>query len=147
MFIGKYSLTLDTKGRLSVPAKFREVLASGYHASLILTTIDTCLAAYPVEEWLAISERIRELPQMKRELKDFMRHIYSSATECALDRQGRILIPADHRTYAGLDSGEVVIVGIMNKIEIWSRERWESVSAATSERMDEISDVLSEIGL
>ncbi len=68
MFIGKYSLTLDAKGRLSVPAKFREVLATSYQASIILTTLDRCLAAYPIEEWLAISERIRELPQMKREL-------------------------------------------------------------------------------
>ncbi len=147
VFIGKYSLTLDAKGRLNVPAKFREVLATSYQASVIITTLDRCLAAYPVEEWLAISERIRELPQMKRELKDFMRHIYSAATECTLDRQGRILVPAEHRSYAGLDRGEVVVVGIMSKIEIWSRERWEAVEATTQDRMDEISDVLSEIGL
>ncbi len=130
-----------------MPAKFREVLATSYQASVILTTLDRCLAAYPVEEWLAISERIRELPQMKRELKDYMRHIYSAATECTLDRQGRILVPAEQRSYAGLDRGEVVVVGIMSKIEIWSRERWEAVEAATQDRMDEISDVLSEIGL
>ena len=147
MFIGKYNVRMDQKRRLAIPKKFREVLATGYHASLILTTMDRCLVAYPVEEWLAISERIRQLPQMKRELKDFMHHIYSSATECPLDRQGRILLLADHRSYAGLDSGEVVVVGIMNKIEIWSRERWEEVETATRERMDEIADVLSELGL
>ncbi|MFQ5893523.1 MAG: division/cell wall cluster transcriptional repressor MraZ [Nitrospinota bacterium] len=147
MFIGKYSLSIDSKGRLIVPAKFREVLASGYQASLILTMMDRCLVAYPIEEWVAIAERIRELPQMKRELKDFMRQVYSAAIECPIDRQGRILIPAEHRVYAGLGAGEAVVVGIMNKIEIWSRERWEAMQSATIERMDEIAHVLSEIGL
>ena len=147
MFIGKYSLTMDPKGRVSVPAKFREVLSTRYHPSLILTTMDRCLVAYPVEEWVNISERIRQLPQMQRDLKAFMRHFYSSANECNLDRQGRILIPAEHRAYAGLDGGEVVMVGIMDKIEIWSGERWEAMQAATLERIDEIADILSEIGL
>lgn len=147
MFIGKYSLTLDPKGRISVPSKFREVLAAHYHPSLIITTLGRCLVAYPVEEWVAMSERIREMPQMKRELSDFMRLIFSSATECSLDRQGRILIPAEHRSHAGLDGGEVVVVGIMNKIEIWSRERWEEVDSSSRERIDDIADFLAGLGL
>jgi MraZ protein len=84
---------------------------------------------------------------MKRELNQFMRFIYSSASECALDRQGRILIPTEHRSHAGLDGSEVVVVGIMNKIEIWSRERWEEVDSSTRDRLDEIADVLAEFGL
>lgn len=147
MFIGKYSLTLDSKGRISVPAKFREVLSTRYHPSLIVTTANQCLVGYPVEEWLSMSERIRELPQMKRELNDYMRLIFSSATECTLDRQGRILIPAEHRSHAGLDGSEAVVVGIMNRIEIWSKERWEAVDSSTRDRLDEISDVLAEFGL
>jgi MraZ protein len=87
------------------------------------------------------------MPQMKRELNDFMRLIFSSATECTLDRQGRILIPVEHRGHAGLDGNEVVVVGIMNRIEIWSRERWEEVDTSARERMDDISDVLAEFGL
>ncbi len=147
MFIGKYSLTLDPKGRISVPAKFREVLTTRYHPSLIVTTSSRCLVAYPVEEWVALSERIREMPQMKRELNEYMRLIFSSATECNLDRQGRILIPAEHRGHAGLDGSEVVVVGINDRIEIWSRERWDEVDASARERLDEISDVLAEFGL
>lgn len=147
MFIGKYSLTLDPKGRISVPAKFREVLSARYRPTLIITTMGRCLVAYPVEEWVTMSERIRELPQMKRELNDYMRLIFSRAHECNLDRQGRILIPAEHRGHAGLDGAEVIVVGIMNRIEIWSSERWETVDSSTAERLDDISDVLAEFGL
>lgn len=147
MFIGKYSLALDPKGRISVPAKFREVLTTRYQNSLIVTTLGRCLVAYPVEEWVALSERIRQMPQMKRELNDFMRLIFSSATECSLDKQGRILIPQEHRSHAGLDGGEVVVVGIMNRIEIWSRPRWEEVDSSARDRMDDIADVLAEFGL
>ena len=147
MFIGKYSLTLDPKGRISVPAKFREVLATRYHPTLIITTSSQCLVAYPVEEWVAMSDRISEFPQMRREVNQYMRLIFSAARECNLDRQGRILIPAELREHAGLDGGEVVVVGIKNRIEIWSSERWEVADTSARERMDEIADILAEFGL
>lgn len=144
MFLGRHNLTLDTKGRLSIPAKFREVLAAMYGNQVILTGLDQCIVVYPLPEWQKFEEKARQLPSLKRDVRNFFRGFYSAASECALDRQGRVLIPPQLREYAGLDR-EVVLVGIANKMEIWSKERWEEQVRENQSRLEEIAEELAGI--
>jgi MraZ protein len=104
---------------------------------------DKCLTVYPLEEWEKLEEKIKSLPMMKQEVKDFMRFFFSSATECELDKQGRILIPPVHRERAAI-SKSVLLVGIMNKIEIWDAGAWE---ARNSQNGDKIGEALAALGL
>ena len=102
MFRGSFEHTVDSKGRVSVPSKFRDIIADRYEGKLVLAMdFDKCLTVYPLEEWEKLEEKIKSLPMMKQEVKDFMRFFFSSATECELDKQGRILIPPAHREQGG----------------------------------------------
>jgi MraZ protein len=147
MFRGWYDHTMDGKGRVSVPSRFREVLADKYSSEeLVVTNFDRCLVAYPREEWELLERKASEFPQLKREVKSFLRYFISGAVECPLDRQGRVLIPPTLRQYADLDR-HVVLVGMLKKIEIWSKARWQEVFAQSQKNFEEISDVLAELGL
>lgn len=121
MFLGEFVHTLDSKGRLTVPAKFREGLDSG----LVVTRgIDRCLAVFPMAEWQELAAQVNELPMTDRQARAFRRFLFASASDVSLDKQGRILIPQNLRDYAGLD-GDVVIAGLSNYMEIWSTEAWQ----------------------
>lgn len=139
MFIGKYQVTLDPKGRTSVPARFREVLSAKASSQLVITLFDGCLAAYPFDEWQEVERKARELPTNQRDVRDILRLFYADAADCAMDRQGRILIPENLRRAAGLEK-EVFMVGVGPKIEIWSRERWEQNVEAARDRMEQVSE-------
>jgi MraZ protein len=102
--------------------------------------------AYPFEEWITLEEKASSLSMVKKEARSFVRFFFSSATECLLDKQGRILIPQTLRDYADLDK-EVVLVGQLKKIEIWAKKRWSEEMMKAHENFDQISDVLSELGL
>ena len=144
MFRGSFEHTVDSKGRVSVPSKFRDIIADRYDGSLVLAMdFDKCLTVYPLEEWEKLEEKIKSLPMMKQEVKDFMRFFFSSATECELDKQGRILLPPAHRERAGINKN-VMVVGIMNKIEIWDALAWEARNAQNG---DKIGDALAALGL
>ena len=145
MFRGRYEHTIDPKGRVSIPVKFREFLGKKYDERLVITNFDGCLVAYPYEEWIQLEEKASSLSMVKKETRSFMRFFYSSAIECTLDKQGRILIPQTLREYAALDK-EIVLVGQLKKIEIWSKKRWSEQIAKAHEEFDRISDVLSELG-
>jgi MraZ protein len=146
MFRGRYEHTIDPKGRVSIPAKFRDVLGKKYDDRLFVTNFDGCLVAFPFEEWIHLEEKVSSLSMVKKEARSFLRFFYSSAVECTLDKQGRILIPQTLREYADLDK-EVVLVGQLKKIEIWSKDRWSEQMIRAHENFDQISDVLSELGL
>lgn len=146
MFRGRHEHTIDPKGRVSIPAKFREVLGKKYDDRLVITNFDGCLVAYPYEEWIRLEEKASSLSMVKKEIRAFMRFFYSSAIECALDKQGRILIPQTLREYADLDK-DVVLVGQLRKIEIWSKTRWSEEIIKAHENFDQMSEVLSELGL
>ncbi|MEK6682163.1 MAG: division/cell wall cluster transcriptional repressor MraZ [Nitrospirota bacterium] len=147
MFIGRYLHTIDSKGRVSVPVKFRETLTERYEEKLIITSdFDQCLVAYPTEEWRLIEEKTKSLPMMQAEVKDFMRFFYSRAVECVMDRQGRILIPPSLREYAALNK-EVVLIGMFNKIEIWDNKKWEAKESKIPQSLGKISETLSSLGL
>jgi len=147
-FSGKYYYTLDQKGRLIIPAPFREILASNYTSRLIFTNdaFDRCLNAYPVDEWGALMEKVKAMPQTLDSVRYFMRRVIGSAIECEIDRQGRVLIPSALRIDSGLDS-EVVVLGQGNRIEIWNKDELERV--ADPEKIDRQSykEELSNLGL
>jgi MraZ protein len=146
-FRGRYFHSIDEKGRLSIPVQFREVLAKVYKKEkMMLTSLGNSLVAYPLPEWLKIEEKVNNLPQIKPQVRAFQLLFISGAVECGFDRQGRILIPPALREYAGLKK-ETVIAGMLKKFEIWDREKWEDEMKRLTEKFEEISEVVSELGL
>jgi MraZ protein len=146
MFRGRYFHTIDPKGRLSIPAKFREVLKERYGTNLIIAHFEDCLAAYPNEEWTKLEQKLLELPSLQMEVRNFLRRFVSSGIECEVDGNGRVLLPPSSREFAGL-SREAVLVGLMNKFEIWSRERWDEFMRRSDGSFEEISQKLSALGV
>ncbi len=143
MFMGEYHHNLDAKGRLIVPAKFREQLG----ANFVLTRgMDGCLFGYPDSEWQALQAKLAQLPLTKKDARTFVRFLYSAATECEVDKQGRINVPKSLMDHAALDK-ECVLVGVANRIEVWSAERWQSFADSAAEDFDEISENLMDFGL
>jgi MraZ protein len=140
MFMGEYNHTIDAKGRIIVPAKFRESLGDEFVVTLGL---DGCLFAYPDEQWQNFIEELKKLPGSK-EARQLQRYFMAGAATCEVDKQGRILIPSKLREQAQLDK-DIVFVGVLNKIEIWSKERWDGNNSY--ENMDEIAEHMSEFGL
>lgn len=121
MFMGEYNHSIDTKGRIIVPAKFREELGESFVVTLGL---DGCLFLYPQTEWELFVEQLRQLPG-NRDARQLQRYFLAGASTCEVDKQGRILIPTKLRDYAQLEK-EVVFVGVLGKIEIWSKEQWDA---------------------
>ena len=147
MFSGRYEYTIDDKGRLSIPAKFREALQSHYGPALMITNhLDGCLVAYPVKEWEALQDRIEQSDAaLKREAKDVLRFFYSGAMECLIDRLGRILIPQSLRSF-GVIKKNVVIIGMNKKIEIWAEEAWTDLVKKASSDAVKMADTASQLG-
>lgn len=146
MFRGRFEHAVDPKGRVSIPSKFREILVTNYDERLILTNFDGCLWGYPVSEWQAIEEKVAALPQFKPEVKALQRVFISAATECPIDKQGRILIPPTLRDYAGITK-DLVFAGMTKRIEVWSAERWQKVFAESQENIGQMTEKLAELGL
>ncbi len=124
MFLGRYEHTLNGQGRTSLPAKFREELKVSGEDRLIVTNREECLVAYPPAAWRRLMEKLKEMPQTSKEYIEFIRFFVSGAQECPIDKQGRILIPPTLRDHSELTK-EIVFVGMMNEIEIWSKARWD----------------------
>lgn len=119
MFRGRSDQIIDSKGRIILPAKFREILLEKYDSGIVLTNFDNCLIAYPTEEWIDVEDKIRKLPPGKQ-IRDFKRFIMSGITECNIDKQGRILIPPSLKSYARLER-DIVVAGQINHFEIWEK--------------------------
>jgi MraZ protein len=145
MFRGRYEYTIDSKGRISIPSKFREILNRQYDDRLIITNYDHCLVAFPYQEWSLIEEKVKNLSMVGKDSRAFLRFFYSSGIDCTIDRQGRLLIPQSLRDYANLQK-DVVLVGEGKKIEIWNKERWEEEFRKSQESFDRVSDALSNLG-
>lgn len=144
MFRGRYEHTLDKKGRLSIPSRFREVLSERYDSRLVITTYDGCLISYPYAEWQKLEEKVAELPEFKKDTRAFLRFFYSSAADCAIDKLGRILIPQSLRDYAKLEK-DVILVGAFKHVEIWSKAVWEEAESVASQ--EDIVNTLERLGL
>jgi MraZ protein len=147
MFRGRFEHAIDAKGRVSIPAKFRELLAEKNDERLIVTNnFDRCLVAYPYDEWRALEEKVASFPTTKKEVKSFQRFFISGAVECPVDKLGRILVPPTLRGYAEF-SKNVVFLGMLQRFEIWSQERWLEEHRWTQEHLDEIQTAMAELGL
>lgn len=147
MFLGRFAHTVDNKGRVSIPTRFREILGDLYEDKLIITPDpDRCLSGYPFEEWQRIQEKVKNLPRMNQSVKDWLRFFYAGASETGLDRQGRILLTAFHRSFAHI-SRDVVIIGLDRKIEIWDASRWKERENRVPENAEKIGEELSDLGL
>jgi MraZ protein len=144
MFRGRYEHTIDAKGRLSIPSKFRETLNERYDSRLVITTYDGCLIAYPHQEWQVLEEKVALLPEFKKDTKAFLRFFYSSASDCNIDKLGRILVPQALREYAKLEK-EVILVGTFRHMELWSKALWEQAESMASQ--EDIVNTLERLGL
>ena len=147
-FSGKYYYTLDPKGRLIIPAPFREIISSNYNPTLFVVNalFDKCLHIYPQEEWTRFEEKVRLLPGMLEEVRFLKRRVIASAQETELDKQGRVLIPATHREDAGLNA-DIVVVGQIDKIELWDRKEWDSVVDPSKVDRKAVEEKLAAYGL
>jgi len=143
MFLGEFSHTLDEKGRLTIPAKFRDELAGG----LVITRgIDRCLSVYPRQVWDGLAEQIAKLPLTQRNARNFGRLMFSGAADFIPDRQGRVLIPQGLRDYAELDS-DAIVIGLYDRLEIWNPSSWTNVRAEVEEDPESIAEQLQELGI
>lgn len=138
MFMGEFQHSVDAKGRLIIPAKLRDGLGERFIAT---KGLDKCLFVFPQKEFEAISEKLRGLGMGTSAARAFNRLFFSGATECELDPQGRILLPANLREYAAIEK-DCVIVGVENRVEIWAQERWASYSEEADELYTEIAEKL-----
>lgn len=143
MFMGEYNNKLDTKGRMIIPSKFRETLNEEF---IITRGLDNCLFGYTYDEWRRIEEKMKNLPLTKRDARKFMRMFFSGATAVEVDKQGRINIPENLRTYAGLEK-ECTVIGVSNRIEIWDTGTWESFYTDSEDNFEDIAEDLIDFDL
>jgi MraZ protein len=129
---------LDPKGRLPVPAAFRRALEAGGEGRLVVTLLDQCLAAYPPREWAALEAQLHALPAFSKPVKALTRLLTSRAADCELDVQGRILLPGALRDAASLRQ-EVVVVGVLSRIELWAPDAWTTFLAEAERLLDDVS--------
>ena len=141
MFMGEYNHTIDAKGRLIIPSKFRELLGEEF---VLTKGLDGCLSIYPMDEWKAFEEKLRALPLTNKNARTFTRFFVAGATNCELDKQGRILVPQTLREFAGLEK-EVVLTGNLDRIEIWSKEKWSE--NCNYDDMDNIAESMQDMGI
>ena len=146
-FQGEYINTIDPKGRASIPAKFREVLASAYgDEALIITKKNGGLLAYPRSVWRRIEQSVEQMPPGPKK-EDIFRVLIGPAQDCTFDKQGRVMIPQSLRTYAELDrERDVVVVGVINKIEIWNLAKHQEITRQSEERLSSDPQVLADLG-
>jgi len=147
MFRGRFDHIIDDKGRVSLPVKFREILRK-FNDTIVITTFDGCLYVYPHDEWIKFEEKVYDLPSGSREMRNFQRVLLAHATECTVDKQGRILVPNSLRTVANLIK-DVVITGRIKHFEIWDRERFTQTieQAQNNEPSEDISRILNDLKL
>ncbi|MGE6631286.1 division/cell wall cluster transcriptional repressor MraZ [Bacillus sp. NPDC077027] len=136
MFMGEYQHTIDTKGRMIVPAKFRDDLGEQF---VLTRGLDHCLFGYPMSEWKLIEEKLKALPLTKKDARAFTRFFFSGAVECELDKQGRINIASNLLQYAKLEK-ECVVIGVSNRIELWSKSIWEQYTEEQEDSFAEIAE-------
>lgn len=141
MFIGEYHHSIDDKGRLAVPVKFRKALLKG---AVVTRGLDHCLFLYTQEEWTKLATRLATLPIAKSNSRAFARLMLAGAMDVSLDKQGRIVVPDYLRDYGGVEK-KVVIAGLYNRLEIWDSAAWTSYKRNTEKASDAIAEALDEL--
>lgn len=143
MFKGEYNHSIDAKGRVIVPAKFRERLGDTF---VVTKGLDGCLYGYTNEDWQEFEDKLAGLPLTNKDSRQFVRFFMAGAADVEVDKQGRILLPAVLREFAALDK-DVVLVGVSKRIEIWDKDRWNGVTELYDNNMDEVAANLDSIGI
>ena len=143
MLIGEYEHSIDTKGRLIMPSKLKEDIGEKF---VVTKGLDGCLFVYSQAEWKTFEEKLRTFPLTNKDARALIRFFLAGAMECEIDKQGRFLIPGNLREFAGLEK-EVVVIGVLNKIEIWSKDKWLKYSEEENKSADEIAEKMSSLGI
>jgi MraZ protein len=143
MLLGEFNHNLDTKGRMAIPAKFRDKLTAG---AIITRGIDNCLFVFAPAEWEKLASKLVALPLAQANSRAFVRLMLAGASDVELDSQGRILIPDYLRKYAGLKK-EAVVAGLFNRIEIWDEAAWSTYKTKTESSSEQIAEQLGELGI
>ena len=142
MFIGEYQHSLDDKGRVTVPSKYREQLGE----SFVLTKgLDGCLFIYTQDEWRNFEQKLKNLPLTNMNARKFVRFFLSGAVECMTDKQGRILIPNTLRVYSKIEK-DIVFIGMSNRIEVWSLENWQAYNDMDID-VEALASQMEELGI
>ena len=143
MLTGEFNHSIDSKGRLIIPSKLRDSLGEHF---VITKGMDGCLFVYPENEWEAFEKKLRTLPLTNKKARDFKRFFLGSAVDGEIDKQGRVLISSSLRTYASLEK-EVVLAGVLDKVEIWSKEAWDARTNDIEENIEDIASDMEDLGL
>lgn len=141
--MGEYQHSIDEKGRMIIPSKFREELGTEF---ILTRGLDQCVFGYPLSEWKVIEEKLKVLPFTKKDARAFTRFFFSGAAECQLDKQGRVNIASPLRDYAKLEK-DCVVIGVSNRIEIWSKSVWEEYFSKSEDSFGEIAESLMDFDL
>ncbi|MBP9920819.1 division/cell wall cluster transcriptional repressor MraZ [Proteiniclasticum ruminis] len=142
MLIGEFSHGMDKKNRIIIPAKLRDGLGDTF---IMTKGLDSCLYIYPKSEWEVFEKKLKALPMTDKNVRAFVRFFFSGANEMEPDKMGRVLIPQSLLSYAGIE-GEVVSVGMMDRVEVWSKEKWTAYNESDMD-MDTIAAKMNELGI
>lgn len=143
MFMGEFQHSLDDKGRLIIPAKFREDLGDKF---IVTRGLDNCLFVYPMSQWKVLEENIKKLPTSHADTRAFVRMFFSGAVEAELDKQGRIVIPQHLRDHARIEK-DAYVIGVSTKVEIWAKSAWEQYSSQAQQSYENIAETIMDIGI
>ena len=143
MLMGEYMHSIDAKGRVILPADFRSELGESF---IITKGLDNCLFLYTTSEWENLSNKLKQLPLAKAEARAFVRFFFSGARQLECDKQGRFLVPATLRAYAGLQK-EVVLIGVSCRIELWGKEEWLTYNEEITPSVSSIAETLADLGI
>ncbi|MDD2585295.1 MAG: division/cell wall cluster transcriptional repressor MraZ [Syntrophomonadaceae bacterium] len=143
MFLGEYQHSLDSKGRVTIPAKFRDELSEKFIAT---KGLDNCIFLYPMLEWQVIEGKLRSLPFTRSDVRSFARFFFSGASELEFDKQGRAVLPSNLREYAGIDK-DVIIIGVGSRVEIWSSANWVNYTEKAGSSYEELAENLVDLGI
>lgn len=143
MFIGEYNHNIDAKGRMAVPAKFRQTLKKG---AVVTRGLDNCLFLYPKDKWEEMAQKFASLPISQSKARAFARHMLAGAVQVEFDNQGRITLPDYLRQFAAIKK-RAVIAGLFDRLEVWDEESWNKYKTSTEKASDDIAESLGELGV
>lgn len=143
MFFGEYQHSLDAKGRVIIPSKHREELGEKF---MMTRGLDKCIYVYPMSEWDNMVESVRKVPLTDKRGREFVRFFFSNASECEPDKQGRVVVANNLKTYAGLDR-EITILGVYNRLEIWDKETLEQHDAESNDPDSFVEELADKYGI
>lgn len=143
MFYGEYQHTVDAKGRMIIPSKFRDELGEKF---ILTKGLDNCLFGYSIQEWSNLEAKLKTLPFTDKDVRAFIRFFFAGATECEIDKQGRILMPQNLRDHAGIDK-DVFVIGVSSRMEIWDKTKWEAYNSDDSMSPDKIAEKMAMLGI